>query len=697
MKRTSIRLAKYIVTAVTAILIITSASFLLLILLFPRDRISDFIIETANEKLHRTVTIGSLNYGFGGFLINDLALKDREPQKKDLLKAQSVLIRPSLKDLIRGKIVIRSAQLEGIVLHLSFDDEGKNGIDRLLEDIPETKSEKDEKEKNASLPFRSLRIIESKVIVRNAPGDASAINGTYALDTTILPVDKGLKVEDTKIELPGKSAIIEPELIISLKPFSIKGKTDIRSVNLQVIYDWRGAKGIPYQIVDGTVEDLEITESAIRGHAIVTSSLSDSNSLLHADGLCRVDLKKELVQVTEVKGRIESSSFILEKLYLDFNGNLLNLQVRNAAVKLQEVAPAIPSFPTGLSGEVKGSVGFDQQGIDASITTQNVGFYSGTSIVSGLSIPVEVIDSRFKISGVQCKILGYPATVDAASLDNSLKNYFANVHFPEIEIKPSKGSGSGTNLDVPFSLRGRISAHTITYDSLTAKDIKAVYSVGGKTITVSRFTASLFGGSAAGTATISNAGSFMRGKAELRFSQWRLQDIATLSKKFTGRFFGVASGRAVVAFGNSSSLLDSLTGNVEFQIGNGKIADTGIQNGLGLLLSELKYKLKDMEFSTIYGNIAMEPTLFNIRSFIFSSDEVRLRLNGGVRSDFISPGGLNIQLEFTPAFIEDLPGPALSLIRFDRYRSGNWYILPFMLKGDITKGGNITRIKEPVQ
>ena len=157
----------------------------------------------------------------------------------------------------------------------------------------------------------------------------------------------------------------------------------------------------------------------------------------------------------------------------------------------------------------------------------------------------------------------------------------------------------------------------------------------------------------------------------------------------TNRMFGTASGEANINFSYGQSIFKSLKGNTEIVIDKGKFVDTGIQDGLGLWLSELKYKLKNLEFNKIYGNISLNNDTAIINSFIFNSDDIRLKMTGAINTSLVTPH-MGISLEFHRRFLHDIPTPAARL-GLDKYLNGNWYIIPFTAQGDISVGKNIKR------
>ena len=175
------------------------------------------------------------------------------------------------------------------------------------------------------------------------------------------------------------------------------------------------------------------------------------------------------------------------------------------------------------------------------------------------------------------------------------------------------------------------------------------------------------------------------------FNGIKVQKVAALSTKFKNRIYGVAKGNTNLKFLLNENFINTLKGKIIINIDNGKFVNTGVQNGLGVWLSELKYKLRDLEFRKIYGNIDVSGINYYINSFVLNSKDIRLKINGNINNNLISKK-MNINLEFTKNFIQDLPTAAVA-ISLRKNLQGSWYIIPFIVNGDITKSKNIVKIK----
>ena len=53
---------------------------------------------------------------------------------------------------------------------------------------------------------------------------------------------------------------------------------------------------------------------------------------------------------------------------------------------------------------------------------------------------------------------------------------------------------------------------------------------------------------------------------------------------------------------------------------------------------------------------------------------------------------MHMKLEFNNHFIKDIPRPAVAV--FNEYASGNWFVIPFSLNGNITESKNMKMLKK---
>jgi len=220
----------------------------------------------------------------------------------------------------------------------------------------------------------------------------------------------------------------------------------------------------------------------------------------------------------------------------------------------------------------------------------------------------------------------------------------------------------------------------------------AGYTLARKRLQVGPIQTEFMGGEIRGRGTIDFNSPVTPVDCTVAFERLRVQNISRMSERFKDRMFGLASGNAEIGFSLSENIdvRKSFRGKMEFTIDRGKLVDTGIQNGLGILLSDLKYKLKDLEFSKIYGNFTIAGSDYQINSFLFSAPDIRLRLDGHINNEL--EGDLKIDLEFTRQFIQDLPNPVL--LQLNKYKRDRWYVIPFQSKGkDVTDSKNIVRLQ----
>jgi hypothetical protein len=243
-------------------------------------------------------------------------------------------------------------------------------------------------------------------------------------------------------------------------------------------------------------------------------------------------------------------------------------------------------------------------------------------------------------------------------------------------------------LNIPIEITGLVEARRLAIGTHELEGLKLKYRLSGNTLALSDFHFLYAGGDVSGRGVITMPDGPPRISLSMDMKNLRIQSILARNEKFRNRFFGVLKGKAAIDAELSDRILDSATGSVEFSVERGKLVETGIQDGLGILLSELRYRIRDIDFSVIYGNIGIRGVAYHVNSFVFNSHSLRLKMSGSFDRNLIA-NPLNITLEFTREFIQDLPGvitPWLS-----GYLTGEWYSVPFVMTGDMTDGKNLKR------
>jgi hypothetical protein len=357
---------------------------------------------------------------------------------------------------------------------------------------------------------------------------------------------------------------------------------------------------------------------------------------------------------------------------------------------ISDIRSLIREVPDKLYGGASGNIRYSGEKVNGGITLVNTGFDSKNKLVSGINTELNISNNIFKNENLQINIMGNPCLISIASTDGLLEKIFLNISAGEFRVQKKDNGSKHSSINLPFQLTGKISAKKVYAGPLTITGMNIVYSAAGKTIHIRKLGAYIMGGSVNGNGQIYMTGEVPRATLKTLFSGVKVQNLASLSDNFKGRMFGQADGRLNISCELGKDILKTVKGKAEVIIDKGKLANTGIQNGLGIWLSELKYKLKDLEFNKIFLDVSLNGINYYINSFQLQSEDIQLKLRGKIDDNLIAEN-LRINLEFTNQFIQDLPAPAIR-IGLRKNLKGKWYIIPFVLNGDITKSKNLKRI-----
>lgn len=694
-----VRTFKYITVILVSLLILAGGSSALFVYLYPREKLLKIITSSIENATDRKVSISNIEYGFSGIIINDFKIyNDITGEKGFIASARNAHIRFSLLSLLDKKFTINHISLNDGKMNIIYSD-GTSNIEELIRHIADTTDDEKDEKSSISSSISTIALNNTEVLLKDAPDSLSPLNGSYNCDAIIsFPKTQKVKLSDVHITLPEGRGNIETNMLLSIGKgnFSAEGDVTLKKCSLLWVYKWTKTKNsIPFKTFTGTIRKLSISANRIEGFVKGTSILSDSRRV-KVDGLARVNLNGKTVFVSNVDGSINSSSFKLNELLFNFDGDLKKLHVTEADVAIADVFSVIPGVSLPLSGSLKGNLKYSDKIINADIFLSNAGYTGKKNILSGITTHIVIENNQFKKQEIPVSLLGQPATLSVATMDKNFNRFVLNVNLDTFSIDNIPGDDKepigSLQLKLPVELSGKIQCGILKIDNLKVQNIQLNYRFAGSKLSLYSFQSTFAEGNIKGRGTISFAKKSPYFDIDSRFTNIKVQELARIDPRFDNRLYGIAEGNINLEFGYDSNVpfLNALEGKLEFTIDKGKLVNTGIQDGLGIWLSELKYKLKDLEFSKIYGNFNIMGPNYYIRSFIFNAPDIRLKVDGFFNK--VAESNIKIDLEFTPDFIKDLPNPAL--LQLSQYKQGRWYVIPFEAKGkDISKGKNIKRLR----
>jgi len=692
------KLTKITIISIVTIFTVLVISIGLIYYFYPEDSVKQIIKSRTEILLNRKIDIGSLHYSPKGIVIYNVIIYDKAADNTDtvLVKSDEVVITFSLLSIIKKDFIITTLYFRGLDLNYVFDKDEKSNIELLISELKQ-KTFQGGGDKNIKLTKVILN--ECRLKITNPPMFIKPLEGEYRIDSTIkIQKNNIFKVSETKLTLPQKRGILFPELDIETSEgFVAKGRVKIENASLLWVYKFAEKDPhLPFDVVNGQVNDFEITEKYVRGHAKATSTLKNTKSILAADGSCVVDIDTRNVSLKDIKGKINSSSTALENMLISARqGEVKKFIFSDISFQLSDMRLLLDPLPSGLSGSVKGTFSFDGNTFNGKLDLSNIGYADKTEIFRNLNTTLDINNNIVRKENIPVTLFGSRSSISIATTDNKFKNFYVSVNSDKINInsislKTQTDPGRSIT-DIPVNITGKLNIKELIYDDFIFKNTKANISASGKIIKINNLDTSILNGTISGTGTIDISNSVPEVQTSLRFSNIKIHDITFKNDKLNKRLFGFAEGTANINLKIKDNAAETFKGNATFTITKGKVVNTGIQDGLIVFLSELRYKLKDLEFNKIYGNVNIDGNNFNINSFIFNSEDLRLTINGRVDND-LTAKDMKMKLEFNNHFIKDLPRPAVAV--FNEYLSGKWYVIPFFLNGNITESKNIKMLKK---
>lgn len=678
---------KFLVVIPILLVILALTAVTSLYLFIPKQKILDYIIKEAKQTLKKDVTIADISYGLSGLELRSVKVTDPEGGGI-ILQADEIDLGFSLFSLLEKKFEIEVISVVSLKTDVSFDKDGKSNIEKLIDEISKNAPKKEDK---GSASISEIKIKNAAINLRIPPPFVGLPAGLYRASGEIkIGSGKKLFVDECVLEGPPGVGKIYPEVEISYEGlFTIKGRAKLENAGLMWIYKWKHATDIPFMIINGDVEDLVITKHSVTGRAIASSTLHNSPKPINVNGECTVDIDKEIVYVKNAKGNIERSTFMVNILTLNFDGNVLGFNISNLNAQATDLSYVLGFIPSKLYGTVQGNIIYNGL-YNGNISIAGLGYDAKNKTVSGVNTAVKIENNYFKQSDIKCLISGQPAVMAIATHDATFKKFFVSINTDYLKIEASNEAESSGGVNIPIEINGLFQVKTLEYDNYKVSNLNALFSAGGGRIQVNRATGEYGGGTLNVQGEINAGGEKPSGSAAISFEGIKLHDLIKKGDKFDKRVYGSINGRSKINFEMTKYPASTLTGTVEFSIDRGKLVDTGVQHGLGIWLSELKYKLRDLEFNKIYGNLTLKGDKIIVNSFIFNSQNIRLNIKGGMNTKLLADY-MTIDLEFSDNFISDLT-PAV-VFGLAKYKEGGWYNIPFSATGDITDGNNIKRLK----
>ncbi|MFC1669146.1 AsmA family protein [Spirochaetota bacterium] len=677
-------------------IILFSASALVFINFFPKEKVLNIIISNAEDSLKRKVKISGINYGFRGIELKGVMIYDGpSPENPILAESDEANLGFSILALLQFKLDINHIYFKNLKLNILYDENGTSNLEKLI-----NLSSKNKGEESVSIKISSIILDNSKIALKNPPKILKALEGIYQITTKISVIKKGhLKFTKCKIKLPDTRGTVYPDvnLLFGKNLLDIYGNVGVDRFSFRWLFPWSKIS-IPYYNLSGNVNNFKLIRTSgkpflINGDIDVSAFVKNYKKPVHARGHLGFNLHKKTVLLKNIKIKTGSSNAYLQNMLFNFNLKIFGFNLSKINVFISDLSPFLYFIQLNrLYGKTTGEISYRKGIYNGKLNLINFGYNRKSKVLSNINTVIEIKNNLFKKEKIPVNIFNNPCFLSIASTDKDLSKIYINVESEKIIYKRANGNDKDQQfrLKLPFAIAGKIYIKTFQYGKLNFSNFNFHYEISRNKLDIKRFSGGFLNGNLTGKGRIVTSGPTPTLSAYTTFNGIKVQEIFGLSDKFKNRIFGVAKGNANIEFNLKGDILKSIKGKMEMSINKGKIVNTGIQNGLGIWLSELKYKLKNLEFNKIYGNFDISNQQYTVNSFIFNSKDIRLKLMGTVNQKFITRN-MRINLEFTKRFIQDVPGAVSFTLR--KYLRGKWYIIPFLVKGDITKSKNIKLMK----
>ncbi len=691
------RVVKYSAIVLSIVILLIVAFAAAFTYFFPKETLKSIIVQTLQDALHRPVKIGAIDYSIKGVQLTELYIFDTDENKPFIAHSKDAAIRFQLAPLLQKQFIINYISLNDAVINILYYTENKlttSNLEKLIKEL--LSAEKS----TITTEIKSLLFNNTTVILQNPPKELEPLEGTYSIDTNVELNDDDIELKNLSIILPQNRGKISGDCLIKTsKDYSIHGNVSLHNCDLIWVYRWGNnlESILPYRIFTGTIHNLVITKNSVQGTVTGSCKLSNNSMLFVSNLFCTVNINKETVTIANAKGKIENSTFVVNQLLFNFDGDIKNIKVNDASIRIREIAPLLGNIDVSdISGEINGNFEYKNNVIDADVTLSNISIGQKDAIIALKETSLIVKNNQFQKDGIQVTVYSVPCVISVSTVDSSLKKFTINIEADEVDLdkiltkKPEQPAKSKKEINIPYELSGKLVLQKLYKDQLVIEKVNCNYTMSKNIIALPSFTARVFGGDVTGRSVITLSQDNPQITLVAKYNNLRLQNISAYLKEYENRLFGNVSGQLQVTIEPKDPIIDRINGKIEVSVENGKLANTGLQNGLSVWLQDLKYKLANLEFQKIYGNFNLNGPAITINSFIFNAPEIRLKLNGQYNRH--DESDVAISLEFSSNFIQDLPNPAL--LQLAKYKKGRWYIIPFRAQGkDIFDGKNIKQVR----
>ena len=705
-----LKVIKYLLIIIFSFSILLGGAFSFLVYLYPRENLKQLIISASEKSLERKVRIEKIDYGLRGLEFDKVVILDN--LGKDFIKADKVILAWSLNYLLQGDLVFDQVIFKRLNLDLLFNKDGVSNLEVFLDKI---KNKEKKEDSFLKIKITKFKFQATEINLPNPFKEWSPLKGRYFFEGSLsLVSEEKFLLYDCQIILPEKRGRIFPFLSLDFSSeadFLGQGQVELDKVDLLWTYQWADkTTKLPYKVVSGKISQIKFNKEMIEGFFEGSGELINYPKLLKAQGLAKVSFKDKKISLFNTVGSLskkslfqkidQRSSVNIKELVFNTNGDMFSFDFKDIDVTVGDLKVLLYFIPFyKYYGQLKGTLSFSQGKYNGILEFVNCGYDFTKKVVSEINGALKIKDNLFKNENIKVKICNYPCLLSVAATSKKLKDYFFSKLFVNLKADKyfydSRQNKDRQELEIfnsSTAIVGQVQIDKFGFDDLKLSAVSFNYELYENRLIINHFKAKGLSGAFNGEALISTSQKPHKVFTNLNFQGIKMQDLSIWHPKIEDRFFGKASGKADLNFLLKNNFQDSLQGKMNFNIKNGKLVDTGIQNGLGFWLKELKYKLKDLEFNDIHGDVIIKKNKnYFFSPFIFVADDINLQMEGDINGQSVTKN-MDVKFKFNKNFIKEamLTSAFSYFIRKNLYEG--WYVFLFKIKGDITNSQNYQRL-----
>lgn len=615
------------------------------------ERISAFLIPTAEKALNRKVTVGSIDISlFKGITIRDFTIKETD-ESSDFFSCEEFILKYKLIPLLSKKVIIDELRLISPAMSLNRNKDGQFNFEGIgSKKIPVKEVNDSTEAKPKGLP---VSLLMNNILIKNA--DVSLTDYQREIPDFNGSADINMKVRSTggkKISSTGTVELVLHE--VTLRKPSEKKINNLRgSAKYDVTVD--------SETLDFDIKKADLTLLGISG--------SSSGKILHIRTSPEIDLFVSLPKV-EIAA-IQKSLAPFKKIDgISLAGNFV------ADLRVSGMPEKIDSIQVDGSAKME-NIEIDYQGMKALV--------NGTLTFKGRSIDVDAVgavgNNSIEIAGaVKNYLKEQQIHLNLTSKQLNLDDMFpaGKPAGEQRSTSPPATTDTGAKPpDMKIAADGEIKVQNARYKNLDMNNLYVLYRFKNNILSISPLSFQAGKGAVNLKSSVnmlipgyrySFSGSIDSVRAEEIVNSFFPKARDTIFGALTVQFQMTGAGTT------KEGIEKTLTGDGEFSLIGGKLANSKIPENLSLFLGVPE--LRTINLKEAEGKVSIKSGSALLKS-VFSSDDLFMNPSGTIGLD--STINLTFDFKMSPQLTKKvtLNSGIAAYIKDDK----GWGTIPLKLSG----------------